>query len=131
MGTRGVYTFKEKGVTFHVYSHYDNYPTGGARKLQATINSDKAWPLLRYEADEFAAGFIAANKDSSGNFRLQKGRASATDVEFGYTIWPDPKTHQLMLEVSATDFWGPKPTERSLWKGLLTNFTEEVAKSIH
>ena len=131
MGTRGVYTFKEKGVTFHVYSHWDNYPTGGAQKLQATINSDKAWTLPRYEADEFAAAFIATNKTDSGNIRLQKGRTSAMDVEFGYTIWPDPKTRQLMLEVSATDFWDAKPKERSLWKGLLTNFTEEVAKSIH
>lgn len=130
MGTRGVYTFKEKGVLFHVYSHWDNYPTGGAQKLQLTLTSGKAWTLPRYEADEFAAAFIATNKNTSGNIRLQKGRTSATDVEFGYTIWPDPKTHQLMLEVSATDFWGPKPTERSLWKGLLTEFTEEVAERL-
>lgn len=130
MGTRGVYTFKEKGATFHVYSHWDNYPTGGAQKLQATVNSDKVWKLPRYEADEFACAFIAVNKLDGGNIRLQKGRASATDVEFGYTIWPDPKTHQLMLEVSATVFWGPKPTERRLWKGLLTNFTEEVAGTL-
>lgn len=130
MGTRGVYTFKEKGQAFHVYVHYDSYPTGAAIKFQATLNSGKAWTLPRYEADEFAAGFIAANKDSSGNFRLQKGRTSATDVEFGYTIWPDPKTRELMLEVSATDFWGSFPTERSLWKGLLTNFTEEVAGTL-
>lgn len=130
MGTRGVYTFKEKGVTFHVYSHWDNYPRGAALKFQATLNSDKVWELPRYEADEFAAGFIAANKNSSGNFRLQKGRASSMDVEYGYTIWPDPKTFQLMLEVTSTDFWGPKPMERSLWKGLLTNFTVEVAKPL-
>ena len=131
MGTRGVYTFKEKGQAWHVYVHWDSYPTGGAQKLHATVNSDKVWKLPRYEADEFAAAFIAVNKIDGGNIRLQKGRTSAIDVEFGYTIWPDPKTHQLMLEVSATDFWGPKPVERSLWKGLLTNFTEEVAKSIH
>jgi len=130
MGTRGVYTFKEKGATFHVYSHWDNYPTGGAQKLHATVNSDKVWKLPRYEADEFAAAFIAVNKTDGGNIRLLKGRASAVDVEYGYTIWPDPKTHQLMLQVSATDFWGPKPVERSLWKGLLTNFTEEVAGTL-
>lgn len=131
MGTRGVYTFKEKGATFHVYSHWDNYPTGGAQKLQATVTSDKAWKLPRFEADEFAAAFIATNKTEGGNFRLQKSRTSAMDVEFGYTIWPDPKTHQLMLEVSATNFWGETPSERSLWKGVLTAFTEEVANSIH
>ena len=130
MGTRGVYTFKEKGQTHHVYSHWSNAPKGAAEKFQKALNSQLCWPLPRFEADEFTAGFIAANKDKPGNFRLLKGRASAVDVEYGYTIWPDPKTHQLMLQVSATDFWGPKPVERSLWKGLLTNFTEEVANSI-
>ena len=130
MVTRGVYTFKEKGQAWHVYVHWDSYPTDAACKFQATLTSGKVWPRPRYEADEFAAGFIAANKDKSGNIRLLKGRTSACDVEYGYTIWPDPKTHQLMLQVSATDFWGPKPVERSLWKGLLTNFTVEVAKQL-
>lgn len=125
MSTRGIYTFKEPGQSHHVYVHHDNYPQGAAEKFQKALKSGLCWPLPRFEADEFAAGFIAANKDQPGNFRLANSRTAACDVEYGYTIWPDPKTHIIMLEVSATDFWEGKK-ERRLWKGPLVNFTGEL-----
>ena len=60
MSTRGVYSFKDEYGTYHVYRHSDNYPTGAAIALKNALVL--AWQLPRYEADEMAAGFVAANK---------------------------------------------------------------------
>lgn len=121
MGTRGIYTFAEGRTQHHVYSHWDNYPSGAAGKLKATIESGKVWFLPRFEADEFAAGFIAANKEEGGNYRLSKTRHSACDVEYGYKIWVDKKTNQLKVKVTSTDFWD-KPKETQLFEGPIEEF---------
>jgi hypothetical protein len=62
MSTRAMYTFRnaDGSEEFHVYKHSDGYPTGAAEALVAAL--DYAWPLPRYEADEFSAAFVAANK---------------------------------------------------------------------
>lgn len=61
MATRGVYIFSDQRTTpIVVYRHYDNYPTGAAEALLNAL--PHAWPLPRFEADEFAAAFMAGNK---------------------------------------------------------------------
>lgn len=60
MSTRAVYSFKDSDGTYHVYKHHDGYPTGAAQWLARA--QTLAWQLPRYEADEFAAAFVAANK---------------------------------------------------------------------
>jgi hypothetical protein len=65
MSTRAIYTFADKEGEwtqgpFNVYKHSDGYPTGAAGALIAALQH--AWPLPRYEADEFAAAFVAGNK---------------------------------------------------------------------
>jgi hypothetical protein len=62
MSTRGMFTFRsaDGSEEYHVYRHSDNYPTGAAEALVAAL--EFAWQLPRYEADEFAAAFVAANK---------------------------------------------------------------------
>jgi hypothetical protein len=60
MSTRAVYTFSDSDGTYHVYKHSDGYPTGAAQAIEATLEC--AWTLPRFEADEFAAAFVAANK---------------------------------------------------------------------
>ena len=65
MSTRALYTFYpgEDGwpkAPIHVYKHHDGYPTGAADAIIAAL--EFAWPLPRYEHDEFAAAFVAANK---------------------------------------------------------------------
>ena len=62
MSTRALYTFRSEDGSdeHHVYVHHDGYPTGAADKIVAAL--EFAWPLPRYEADEFAAAFVAANK---------------------------------------------------------------------
>ena len=71
MGTRAVYFFndmfregKDSINIYGVYKHYDNYPKGAAYHIEAA--KDYAWRLPRFEADEFAAAFVAANKNKSG-----------------------------------------------------------------
>lgn len=137
MSTRGIYTFKGFGETHHVYKHYDNYPTGAAGFLEAALT--KAWALPRYEPDEFACAFIAANKTGGGDLRLARSRTSAADVEFGYTISPVGKPNGgdrgiLHIRVVATNYWDGKKQETPIWKGGLIHFiarAEEIQKEYY
>jgi len=71
MGTKAAIKFTdEHGAQAIVYTQYDGDPRGIQQKLQAAIKSGLVWPLPRFEADEFAAGFIAANKKYSGGIRM-------------------------------------------------------------
>ena len=130
MSTRGIYTFKAFGETFHVYKHSDNYPTGAQEALAAVMSQGKAWDLPRFEADEFAAGFVAANKNGGGNVRLAKSRTAAADVQYGYTVAQVKGKKAIQLTVTSTDFWGEKATETKLWTGNLVDFTPEVAATL-
>jgi hypothetical protein len=66
MSTRACYRFfPENGPNdwpgvVTVYKHVDGYPSGAAKAIEAAL--DHAWPLPRFEPDEFAAGFVTANK---------------------------------------------------------------------
>lgn len=87
MGTRAVFTFKDNynSEEFHVYTHWDGYPEYAALQLVRAL--DKAWPLPRFEADEFACSFIGANKSGEGNFRLTKHWEEHGDISYRYEIW--------------------------------------------
>lgn len=61
MSTRAIYSFfGDDDAPRHVYKHSDGYPTGAAEAIENAL--EFAWPLPRYENDEFAAAFVAANK---------------------------------------------------------------------
>jgi hypothetical protein len=130
MSTRAVYTFKGFGETYHVYKHHDGYPTGAAEFLSKAVEA--AWPAPRYEPDEFAAAFVAANRTSPGGVRLTASRMQAKDVEYGYTVYPlDNKTRAkfpqlkagaLLVEVVSTNYWDGKRDERLIFRGPLMEF---------
>lgn len=68
MSTRSVITFYDHASgprnLFHIYKHSDGYPYGKHGIVQAIKNAeDYAWPLPRFEAGEYAAAFVAANKE--------------------------------------------------------------------
>ena len=108
MSTRGLYTFVGEwfpGYTDHrsgkkhkptqapswnVYKHSDNYPTGAAGHIAAALAH--AWPLPRYEADEFAAAFIAANKNYWQGKELETLRKLAQYQTEGGTVQEIAKT---------------------------------------
>ena len=95
MSTRAIYTFCDPRTEVHVYKHYDGYPyNGGVHNGTAYeagglvwINDAKkfAWDLPRFEADEFAASFVAANKSNGGGVNLisdQKPWEYASDCDY-------------------------------------------------
>jgi hypothetical protein len=130
MSTRAVYTFKGFGETYHIYKHHDGYPTGAAEFLRKAVEA--AWPAPRYEPDEFAAAFVAANKTSPGGVRLMTSRMQAKDVEYGYTVYPlnnktrdtfpHLKAGELLVEVVSTDYWDGNRDERLIFRGPLMEF---------
>ena len=63
MSTRALYSFVDEYATPTVYKHCDGSPSGAAEAIKAAI--DFAWPLPRFEADDFGAAFVAANKQSA------------------------------------------------------------------
>ena len=120
MATRAIYTFKGFGDSHHVYKHYDGYPSGAAQWLEAAL--ELAWELPRYEPDEFAAAFVAANKDRPGGIRLAKSQTAHCDVEFAYVVEPDKTVPNLLkVTVYSVNFWD-KPSRTKLWSGPLNTF---------
>ncbi|SRR6266550_262552 len=61
MSTRALYTVRDETAAYNVYKHCDGYPSGAAAVIRHAIDYF-AWPLPRFEADEFAAALIAAGK---------------------------------------------------------------------
>lgn len=88
MSTRALYTFRSEDGSeeFHVYKHHDGYPTGAADAIVAAL--EFAWPLPRYEADEFAAAFVAANKSHwiSEELRLLRKLENEPDAKAAFDL---------------------------------------------
>lgn len=84
MSTRCVVTFKDANESFAVYKHWDGYP----ENIIECIESAKAfaWELPRFEASDFAAAFIAANKKEGGNVYLSVGADYHGDLSYEYTV---------------------------------------------
>ena len=85
MGTRTVLTFKDRHDSYSVYQHYDGYPTTVLPSLKDA--KEYAWDLPRFEASDFAAAFIAANKQKGGgNIYFTDSYKSHSDLEYRYEI---------------------------------------------
>ena len=95
MSTRAVFTFTSGDETYHVYKHHDGYPSGAFEALE--MAKGNAWQLNRFEPDEFAAAFVAANKSGPGGVRLLKSgtwkKVSPVDIEYHYTVKAMPNGH--------------------------------------
>jgi hypothetical protein len=92
MGTRAMWTFKENAkdkTGFNVYKHWDGYPDAALGFLTKALT--KSWELPRYEPDEFAASFITANKEGSGDVRLLPSGywfdVAPGDIEYRYEVY--------------------------------------------
>ncbi len=87
MSTRAVVTFKDEHGAYSVYKHHDGYPNGAGGML-AAIEKAKAhaWALPRFEADDFAAGFVCANKTCGGGVRLTHGPEDHGDLAYVYVV---------------------------------------------
>ena len=71
MSTRACYRFIDPKTSdvVTVYKHHDGYPEGAVCWITKAI--EYAWRLPRFEADEFAAAFVAANKASAADKRRE------------------------------------------------------------
>lgn len=116
MSTRAVYSFFSDGEKHHVYKHHDGYPSGAASCIAAA--KDYAWPLPRFEADEFAAAFVRANKDGGGGVRLMSStRRFPGDIEYIYEIDGLTGSPPIVRAYVAHD--GKKG--RKIWEGTLAD----------
>lgn len=124
MSTRACYVFKDDNeVEYTVYVHSDGYITGAAEKFADTVKSDLIWDLPRFEMDEFAAGFVAANKQSSGSVRLCRARADFADIEYCYTLTESDGVPYVLVEwVNNWEGW----KSGKIWEGPLVTFIEEA-----
>jgi hypothetical protein len=102
MGTRALVSFVDpvnKAQTVNIYVHFDGYPTNVLLMIEKA--TALAWPLPRYEAAEFSAAFVAANKNWAGNIRIDSVK-SATQVRKNFV---DLSYHYVVqLDVSGVLF---------------------------
>jgi hypothetical protein len=118
MGTRAVYTFIDADDSFSVYMHWDGYPRCACRFIAKAL--PLAWPLPRFEADEFAAAFVAANKQQAGNIRLTSGPDAPGDLAYTYEI--SCRDGQLHVRINEAGY-------RLLFEGTLEAACEFAATS--
>lgn len=124
MSTRAVYTFHDETESFHVYKHFDGYPTGAAKAIVKALGY--AWPLPRYEADEFASSFVAANKTQGGGVRLMQSGAfddvAPHDIEYHYEVSQVKAGHLLVTcwAVSHVDEERLTKARNGQWKWVKT-----------
>lgn len=125
MSTRAVYTFKDQYGKHHAYKHHDGYPSGAVEAIKAAIGN--AWPLPRFEADEFGAAFVAANKTSQGGVRLTGGPTKHGDLEYYYMISFDQKKQKLMIDAyTVSSVFGEDKQERErFFSGTWDQFAKE------
>ncbi len=96
MSTRACYRFiPENGPNdfpsvVTVYKHHDGYPKGAAQAIEAALPF--AFRLPRFEADEFAAAFVRANKKNADDY--------AQDYETWATETADPEKKAACLAVA-------------------------------
>jgi len=122
MSTRAIYTFEDATEERHIFVHYDGYPRGAAKYFLQWLDAGVSWTIPRFEADEAAAGFVAAIKTGAGNVRIAGARFSYTDVEFGYRLFMRGDT--LHVQCATTDYWGDAPAERVIFDGPMDVFLD-------
>jgi len=102
MGTRAIYIFEDEHEEVHVYKHYDNYPQGAVDFIENA--KEFAWGLPRFEADEFAAAFVAANKNrKGGEVRLVNARFKDREEMLEANHWCD--YYYVISKHNSQDLW--------------------------
>ena len=99
MSTRAVITFYDADddtEMYSVYQHSDGYPDGVLPNMVAA--AEYAWPLPRYEPMDFAAAYIAANKDKGGG-GIYCTSGNHSDIDYRYHVRFDRKTQKLDIDI--------------------------------
>lgn len=99
MGTRAVITFRDSIGRFSVYQHYDGDPETVLENIKLAKHH---WAMPRFEADEYAAAYIATYKTSSGNIRLTSGPQAHGDLQFTYIVSHKEGSPELVVTYRET-----------------------------
>jgi len=83
MSTRCCFKFSDDSCEVSVYKHYDGHPINAYQCILKAI--PYAWPLPRYEAYDFAAAFIAANKMIGGG-DIYVSSGVHCDLDYWYRV---------------------------------------------
>lgn len=104
MSTHGIYNFTDESGSFAAFRHHDSYPEGAAIALIRCFYV--AWSLPRFEADELAAAFVAANKTCAGGVRLVNTPIANDDQEYVYNVF-QAKNGQMIVKAfkDGTEFY--------------------------
>lgn len=127
MSTRAVYTFRDSdGGLFAVYKHHDGYPTGAAEFIEKA--KALAWTGGRFDASEFAAAFIAANKTGAGGVYLSKGYRAHGDLDYDYVITGADGALFVQAYMHIFDTEAEKTTRKRFWAGPQSDFAAWAQK---
>jgi hypothetical protein len=128
MGTRAVYTFIDGDERHSVYKQWDGYPKWACRFIANAL--PLTWPLPRFEADEFAAAFVAANKKEAGDLRLTTGPEAHGDLAYAYEIYCPGEHLQLrIIKVGYTGARYRRAEYQPLFEGSLESAQQFAATS--
>jgi hypothetical protein len=124
MSTRAVYTFKDSHESHSVYKHHDGYPEGAAEWISRAI--PLSWGGNRFEAADFGAAFVAANKTGGGSVYLTKNHQAHGDLSYRYEIsFKDGAIHVQAYQRSYADVGVAK--YKKIFSGSLERFTKTYA----
>ena len=88
MSTRCTISVKDDDGVYFIYRHHDGYPNG-EHGVPATLVKalEFAWPLPRFEADDFAAAIVGAwKRKGGGDIRFTTQHGAHQDTEYQYFI---------------------------------------------
>ena len=117
MGTRTVITFKDAHEEFSVYQHYDGYPSYVIQNIASAIPF--AWDFPRFEARDFGAAYIAANKTGAGVIYLTTNADAHGDLDFKYVVSVPKDANHLRVDIHQYE-WSTRS-----WKWYSTRYVTE------
>jgi len=84
MSTHCVITFIDNDSRHSVFKHCDGYPAHILPAIHAA--GELAWELPRFEADDYAAAFVAKHKTRAGDIRLTESPDYHGDLRYQYEV---------------------------------------------
>ena len=102
MATRSNIIVQDEYSRIQVYRHWDGYPKAVIPELKEAL--EFAWPLPRFEADDFAAAIVRAWKNEGGGHIRIDGNPKAFemvhgDTEYVYVIKFDKQKGEPFVEI--------------------------------
>jgi hypothetical protein len=108
MSTRATFEFKHKNYRAVVQLSSDGYPSGASIAISKALLL--AWKIPRFDAGEFAAALVAANKTGPGGAYIVKRWQDVPSAEFHYVI----TLKDDRLNVAASSIANVEPDRRRL-----------------